>query len=127
MSTNVTPIAKARTPIAKVSAKDRNKAPNGFIRIERDVWRSPEVEALSPVAKLTLVELHYCFTGKNNGQLCLPYGHLTQRLHCSRSTVERALRELREAGLIETTVSGSFDHKAGARRGIGSQYRLIHI
>ncbi len=100
---------------------------NGFIRIERDLWRSEAVENLSPLAKLILVELHYSFTGKNNGKLRLSYRAVVERYRCSYSTVGRSFNELHRAGLVETVVSGSFEHKDGARAGMGSQYRLIRL
>ena len=100
---------------------------DGFIRIKRELWRRPEVGGLSPIAKLILVELHYCYTGTNNGELCLPYLSLVRRIRCSRASIKRAFGELHQAGLIETTVSGSFDHKGGARKGVGSRYRLTRI
>ncbi len=101
--------------------------PNGYIRIDRALWRSPEVENLSPLAKLILLELHYSFTGKNNGKLRLSYRAVVERYRCSYTTVVRSFNELHKAGLIETTVSGSFDDKGGARKGTCSQYRLTHL
>lgn len=102
-------------------------APNGFIRIERDLWRSPEVGNLSPPARLLLVELLYRHTGKNNGQISMSWLEAMSTLQCSRRTVARKFAELHEAGLIETTVKGSFDHKDGARKGTCNQYRLICV
>ena len=100
---------------------------NGYISIDRALWRRPDVTGLSPLAKLILLELHYSFTGKNNGDLRLSYRAVVERYRCSKTTVKRAFNELHQAGLIETTVSGSFDDKAGARKGTCSQYRLTHL
>ncbi len=100
---------------------------NGFIRIERSLWNSSEVLALSALAKLLLVELHYRHNGRNNGSICLPYQTVVDRLHCSHATVKRAFRDLHRAGLIETAVKGSFDHKDGTRKGTGNQYRLTFV
>jgi DNA-binding Lrp family transcriptional regulator len=101
--------------------------PNGYIRIDRALWRSPEVANLSPLAKLILLELHYSFTGKNNGELRLSYRAVVERYRCSKTTVVRSFSELHQAGLIKITVSGSFDDKAGARKGTCNQYRLTHL
>jgi len=101
--------------------------PNGFIRIERELWRSPDVLALSLPAKIVLTELHYCYTGRNNGKIMLSYATLRALHRIGRATIWRAFNELKSAGLIETTVEGSFNHKDGARKGIGSQYRLLRI
>lgn len=100
---------------------------NGFLRIERQYWRSATVEGLSPASKLILIELHYNFNGNNNGEISLPQRAIVERYRWSYSTVKRAFRELHEAGLIETTASGSFNHKVGARKGLASKYRLLHV
>ena len=100
---------------------------NGFIRIDRDLWRSEAVENLSPLAKLVLVELFYGHTGHNNGKIMLSYESVRRRLKCSHTTVWRTFNELHRAGLIETVVNGSFSHKEGARRGTASQYRLTFL
>ena len=97
---------------------------NGFIRIERSLWRSSEVENLSPRARLLLVELFYRYTSKNNGQISMSWQEARNCLDCSRATVARTFAELHQSGLIETTVKGSFDHKDGARKGTCNQYRL---
>ena len=101
--------------------------PNGYIRIYRALWRRLEVANLSPLAKMILLELHYSFIGKNNGKLRLSYRAVVERYRCSKTTVARSFTELHQAGLIETTVSGSFDDKAGARKGACNQYRLTHL
>ena len=100
---------------------------NGFIRIERELWHSPEVAALSPLARLILVELHYHYTGRNNGSISLPQKLIVEQYRCSYSSVKRAFRELHNAGFIKTVVHGSFDHKDGARKGTCNQYRLTCI
>ena len=63
----------------------------------------------------------------HNGELKLSWGEVVKLLRCSYSTAARAFKELHDAGLIETTVSGSFDHKAGARKGCASRYRLTYL
>ena len=101
--------------------------PNGFIRIERSLWHSPEVIALSTGAKLLLVELFYRFTGRNNGKIIMSWQDAQEVLKCGRRMVGYHFAELHRAGLVETVVSGSFDHKQGARKGMGSQYRLTCV
>ncbi len=100
---------------------------NGFIRIDRSLWRSEAVENLSPRARLLLVELHYRFTGRNNGEIVMLWEDAQRVLRCRRRMVGYYFAELHRAGLVETVVSGSFDHKDGARKGMGSQYRLIGV
>ena len=101
--------------------------PNGFIRIERSLWHSPEFTALSTGAKLLLVELHYRHNGRNNGAIRLSWGEAQALLKCSRRTVARTFAKLRQAGLIETTVAGTFYDKTGASKGTCNQYRLTHL
>ena len=100
---------------------------NGFIRIDRNLWRSKAVENLSTPAKLLLVELHYRHNGRNNGQICLSWEEAQALLNCSRRMVGYYFAELRQSGLIETTVKGSFEHKDGARKGTCNRYRLAHL
>jgi DNA-binding transcriptional MocR family regulator len=84
-------------------------------------------ENLPALNDLGALELHYSFTGKNNGKLRLSQRAVVERYRCSYTTVVRSFNELHKAGLIETTVSGSFDDKAGARKGACNQYRLTHL
>ncbi len=101
--------------------------PNSFINIDRALWRRADVANLSPMAKLLLVELHYRHNGRNNGAIRLSWGEAQALLKCSRRTVARTFAKLRQAGLIETTVSGTFDDKTGASKGTCNQYRLTHL
>ena len=100
---------------------------NGFIRVERDLWTSPEVTGLSVNAQVILVDMLYRHNGRNNGKISYSWADARCRLGCSFSTVARVFAELRAAGLIETTVKGSFDHKNGIRKGACNQYRLTCI
>ena len=102
-------------------------APSGFIRIDRQFWRSKAVENLSTHAKLLLIELQYRHNGSNNGNLSMSFIEASARLRCSKSTVVRSFAELHQAGLIEITVRGSFDLKNGSRKGTANQYRLTFL
>ena len=97
--------------------KDPNKPPNGFIRIEREFWRSPQVTSLSTPAKLLLVELLYRHNGRNNGRIRMSWQEAQALLKCCKRAVGKYFAELRNAGLVEIAVKGSYDHKDGARKG----------
>ncbi len=113
--------------LREVAAEGVMSKPNGFIRINRNLWRSEAVENLSPRARLLLVELLYRYTGKNNGRIVMSWEDAQKALRCQRRMVAHYFAELHQAGLIETVVSGSFDHKQGARKGMGSQYSLAGV
>jgi hypothetical protein len=76
-----------------IAARQESK-PNGFIKIDRELWRSEAVEGLSPGARLLLVELLYRYTGKNNGRISMSWAEGMASLQCSRATVARKFGEL---------------------------------
>ena len=100
---------------------------NGFIKVDRNLWQSEEWRSLSPHAQVALIDIWARFNGRNNGQI--PYGVRDgmTRLHCGSATAQRALNELKDAGLIEVAVKASFDHKNGARKGRATQWRLTFL
>ena len=100
---------------------------NGFIRLERADWNSDQWRALTANARVVLVDIQSAFTGRNNGRLVYGLAHTVACLRCSKRTAIRTLAELRDAGLIEATTPGSFSHKAGARKGVATEWRLTYL
>ncbi len=100
---------------------------NGFIRLDRADWQSDRWRALSANARVVLVDIQSAFTGRNNGHLVYGLAHAVACLRCSKSTAVRTLAELKDAGLIEVTKLGSFSHKAGARKGEATKWRLTYL
>ena len=76
---------------------------------------------------MLLIELLYRYTGQNNGRIRMSWDEAQALLGCSRRMVGYYFAELHQVGLIEITVKGSFDHKAGARKGTCNLYRLTRI
>ena len=100
---------------------------NGFIRVERGLWHSDQWRGLSANARVVLIDLQAGYTGHNNGKLTYGIGHAVRCLHCGKRTAIRTLAELKAAGLIEATSIGSFTHKAGARMGQATTWRLTYL
>ena len=100
---------------------------NGFIRVEREDWQSDQWRSLSGNARVLLIDIQCGYTGRNNGHLVYGLAHAIACLRCSKSTAVRIFAELKDAGLIEVTKLGSFSHKAGARKGEASQWRLTYL
>jgi hypothetical protein len=100
---------------------------NGFIRVERGLWHSDHWRSLSANARVVLVDIQSGFTGQNNGTLTYGIGRAVKCLRCGKRTAIRTLAELKGAGLIEATSKGSFNHKAGARRGEATTWRLTYL
>ena len=101
--------------------------PNGFIKLHRVLWQSDEWRALSPNAQVVLIDIWARFNGRNNGEINYGYREAQHRLHCCTATAKRTFRELKTAGFIQMTASGSFDHKHGARKGTASKWRLTFL
>ena len=99
----------------------------GYVPLKRELWEHPEVRGRSAPAKVLLIELLYRYTGQNNGQIRMSWDEAQALLGCSRRMVGYYFAELHRVGLIEITVKGSFDHKAGARKGTCNLYRLTRI
>jgi hypothetical protein len=101
--------------------------PNGFIRIEREFWADPKVAELPAPCQIILVDMLYRYTGSNNGRISYSWEDAQRRVKCSRRMVGYYFAKLRDAGLIEVTVKGSFDLRNGTRKGTANQYRLTFL
>lgn len=77
-----------------------------FLRIPSAVLVSPNFCGLSMKAKALLLDIGARFNGFNNGDLAAPYSWMKARGWRSKDTLHRALKELREAGMIELTRQG---------------------
>ena len=100
---------------------------NGFIRVERENWQSDRWRSLSGNARTVLIDIQCGYTGRNNGHLVYGLAHAIACLRCSKSTAIRTFAELKDAGLIEVTVPGSFSNKKGARKGMATEWRLTYL
>jgi hypothetical protein len=97
--------------------KRNNKAASGrdqggFVALPWSVLDCPAYEALSHPAKALLLELARQFVRDNNGKLLASRAHLKSRGWKSADVIDRAKRELLEAGFIHETVKGHRPNKA---------------
>jgi hypothetical protein len=100
---------------------------NGFLSLDHNFIRSEIVADLSPRAKLLIFGMADRYNGKNNGQIIYSIRDAMRWLRCSARTAIHALKELQDAGLIEATVRGSFDHANGRRKGMATKWRLTFL
>ena len=77
-----------------------------FFRIDVAVLDSPAYCGLSFKSRALLFDLGAQYRGNNNGDLAAPWSWMKGRGWKSKDTLQRALRELLEAGLIEQTRQG---------------------
>lgn len=92
-------------PSSRQRHKSRKES-GTFLRVPTAVLCSPNYCALSLKAKALILDMGARFNGFNNGDLAATYSWMTQRGWRSKDTLHRALRELREAGMIEVTRQG---------------------
>ncbi len=82
----------------------RNTAP--FLSIPKDVLDSEAYLSLGGWEVKLLVDVASQFTGKNNGDLTAAWSIMRERGWKSPGTLNKALRALLDAGLIQETRSG---------------------
>jgi hypothetical protein len=84
----------------------------GFVALPWSVMDCPAYKALSHPAKALLLELARQFVRDNNGKLLASRARLKNRGWKSADVIDRAKRELLEAGFIHETVKGHRPNKA---------------
>lgn len=82
----------------------RSTAP--FLNIPKEVLRSEAYLSLGGWQVKLLVDIASQFNGKNNGDLTAAWTLMKERGWNSQGTLNKALKDLREAGLIQETRSG---------------------
>lgn len=83
-----------------------------FIALPCVVMESEAYKGLSHPAKALLLEITYQFHGDDNGRLLCSRAYLRPRGWKSASVIDKAKRELIEAGFIHETVKGHRPNKA---------------
>jgi hypothetical protein len=95
-----------------MSARDRYKdakaarEPGQFAPIPSICLRSPEFARLSPYAVKLMFDLLSQYNGNNNGDLCAAWTLMRPRGWRSKSTLQKALRELCDTGWLLLTRQG---------------------
>jgi hypothetical protein len=77
---------------------------------------------LSPRAQLAYLQVGRLYDGSNNGRLAMSARRLASLIPCNKDTAAKVLREIEDAGFIDTIKIGKFTRKQGERR--ASEYRL---
>lgn len=91
-----------------------------FVALPHDVVHAMQQHRISCVARSAIIELSTIYNGSNNGSIAMAARSLAERLHVSKDTAARALKELIDAGFIETTRTADFDGKQRK----ATEYRL---
>src|SRR5271168_2183897 len=101
--------------------KGRSKLKGTFAHIPNDLIRTEAWRNTSLAARALLIEVAALYGGGNNGKLVLSVREAAERMRCSKDTVSRSFRELREHGILEATYQGRFSLKEDA---LASEWRL---
>lgn len=94
-----------------MATKDRVKATGRrekgrYAGIPIAVLETEKYVALSPWARVLLLEIQRQYSGFNNGDISVPWSLMAKRGFKSKGTLNSALRELLEAGFIICTRQG---------------------
>lgn len=98
--------------MSRFKHKQRNRDGLRFAAMPHVVLDSPAYQSLGFAARALLLELARQFTGTNNGRLVLCRKALEPRGWNSDNTVNRAKKELIDAGLLVVTRQGQRPNKA---------------
>lgn len=104
------------------SRKRGGRSTSPFVMLHWHLIDSQGWHALSPHARLAYLELARLYSGDNNGCISLSARRLARQMPCDKATASRALRELEDAGFIETLRVGTFTRKDR----LASEYRLCN-
>lgn len=87
--------------------KSKGRRENGtFLLVPTDVLQSRKYRSLSFKAKALILDFGAQFTGFNNGHLAATWSQMKVHGWASKQTLQAALQELLETGLIEQTRQG---------------------
>lgn len=91
-----------------VNAMGRSKSDIQHFPLTYQMAKSAAWRSLSPAAVKVYIELRCRFHGHNNGEITLSMDEGAALLHMSKSTVKRALEELKDKGFIKRTRRGQW-------------------
>ncbi len=103
------------------------RKPNSYLGFDHDFIRSDVVVALSARGKALILAMADRYNGRNNGSIPYSVKEAMAWLHCGKSTAIRTLQEVEAAGLIVSVRKGSFENKAGARKGTATKWQLTFL
>jgi hypothetical protein len=96
--------------MSKRKSVRRGKGPR-FVQLFHYMLGSLAWHQLTPHARCAYIEIARCYDGTNNGRLALSARSLASQMPCNKDTAAQALRELEDAGFIETAKIGKFARK----------------
>lgn len=82
------------------------QASGGYMAFPHSVTGHPKFIELSPYGLKLLLDLGHQYRGSNNGDLCMTWSMMKQRRWRSQTTLNKARKELIEAGFIMITRMG---------------------
>lgn len=106
----------------------KNQTPGGrtkheaYVKLPHYIMDSVAWSQLSVNARCTWAEIVRCYGGLNNGFLGIGARTLADKLHVSKETAARALKELVSLGFVEIAAAGCYANKRRA-----TKYRLTHL
>jgi DNA-binding transcriptional ArsR family regulator len=98
-------MAKRTKPKGKRSDEGQY-VPLPYAQLKSPAWRS-----LSGAAVKVWLELHTRYNGGNNGELSLSFAEAAEVLGMGKATVQRAYKELIEAGFLALEREGNWYHR----------------
>jgi hypothetical protein len=108
--------------MAKTNRNGRSNKKDRFVALPHYMMNTFAWQRLSVTARAAWLELVRVHNGSNNGRIAMPSRTLGKRLGVSKTTAERAIKELLTFGFIIITKASTFIIK---RR--GTEYLLTHI
>ena len=97
----------------------RRSAPR-FLQLHHRLLKSQAWHMLTPLQRCGYIEIAQLYDGTNNGRLAMSVRRLAGVIPCSKDSA--ILRELEDAGFIETVKLGRWTRKEEER--LASEYRL---
>ena len=79
-----------------------------FVRLTHQMLKRPAWQHLRPQSKVVYIEICFLYNGANNGRIGFSLAYGAQRIGASKSSVQRALKELEEHGFIKRCRKGYF-------------------
>jgi len=93
---------------------------DSFSALLHKMTRSEAWRSLRAASVKVFVDLFSRYNGRNNGLIHFGCGSAAKRLHMSKSTISRSLKELEAKGFLERTRDGNWSDQVAA------EFRLTH-
>lgn len=98
----------------------RRRSAGRFVALYHRLLKSHAWHSLTPLQRCGYIEIAQLYDGSNNGRLAMSTRRMAGLIPCSKNS--NVLRELEDAGFIDTIKLGKFSRVEGER--LASEYRL---